>query len=234
MNENKLSNRALKKKVLGFLSMDDPARGLEEIRRFQPRRIIGPLFSHFYHKEELVRWRAVTAMGAVVSEMAETGNMEAARVVMRRFMWNLNDESGGIGWGSPEAMGEVTARNERLADEYHCILTSYAWEAGNYLEHEVLQRGLLWGIGRLAHARPGLIRYAIPYLLPFINSHDPIHRGLAVHALGPLADAPTKALIKPLTDDNAEIRIFLDGRMAERTVAALAEAALRYINPARS
>lgn len=25
--------------------------------------------------------------------------MDSARIVMRRLMWSLNDESGGIGWG---------------------------------------------------------------------------------------------------------------------------------------
>jgi len=37
---------------------------------------------------------------------------------MRRLMWNLNDESGGIGWGNPEAMGEILACHEALANEY--------------------------------------------------------------------------------------------------------------------
>ena len=74
---------------------------------------------------------------------------------MRRLMWNLNDESGGIGWRArPEAMGEIVARSERLADEYGHILISYLDPDGNYLEHPLLQRGLLWGIGRFAHARP--------------------------------------------------------------------------------
>ncbi|MEA3417440.1 MAG: hypothetical protein U9R02_15080 [Thermodesulfobacteriota bacterium] len=53
-------------------------------------------------------------MGVVVSNLADH-DMESARVIMRRLIWNLNDESGGIGWGSPEAMGEIMARNNRLA-----------------------------------------------------------------------------------------------------------------------
>jgi len=53
-------------------------------------------------------------MGRVVSSLAEK-DMESARVVMRRLMWNLNEESGGIGWGCPEAMGETMARSAPLA-----------------------------------------------------------------------------------------------------------------------
>ena len=64
-------------------------------------------------------------MGQVVSNLADT-DMESARVIMRRLIWNLNDESGGIGWGSPEAMGDIMACHERLAGEYHRLLVSYA------------------------------------------------------------------------------------------------------------
>ncbi|MGD9194313.1 MAG: hypothetical protein PVH58_20495, partial [Desulfobacterales bacterium] len=116
-----------------------------------PKRAVNPLFSLLCSLDERLKWRAVTAMGQVVSNLAET-DLESARVIMRRFMWHLNDESGGIGWGCPESMGEIMARCERLADEYGFVLISYIQPEGNYLEHEILQRGVLWGVGRLAHS----------------------------------------------------------------------------------
>ncbi len=96
-------------------------------------------------------------MGMVVSNLADH-DIESARVVMRRLMWNLNDESGGIGWGSPEAMGEIMARHSRLAQEFASILVSYINPDKNYIEHEILQRGVLWGIGRLAYERPEFVK----------------------------------------------------------------------------
>jgi len=98
---------------------------------------------------------------------------------MRRLIWNLNDESGGIGWGSPEAMGEIMAQSEQMAKEYHLILISYIRDDGNYIEHEILQRGVLWGLSRLAHARPELVKDAAPFLHPYMESDDPILRELA-------------------------------------------------------
>jgi len=44
----------------------------------------------------------------VISNLTEK-EMESARVIMRRLMWSLNDESGDIGWGAPEAMAEIIA-----------------------------------------------------------------------------------------------------------------------------
>ncbi len=226
VDAKKNSSRMLKKKVLSLLHISDLEKGLEEICRYPAKQLIGPLFSHFFHQEEIIRWHAVTAMGAVVDGMAKSGDMESARVVMRRLMWSLNDESGGIGWGSPEAMGEITARNEKLANEFHRILTSYACEEGNFLEHEILQRGLLWGIGRLSHARPALIADALPWLLPFLKSADPFHRGLAAWAAGPVADENARTEIKKLATDNEVINIFLNGKLVQKSVAWLAKMSL--------
>ena len=224
MTSKNIGSRALKKEISILLRGCDFEEAIEVIRRFPPKRVIGPLFSHFYG-DDIVFWRAISAMGIVVAKMADDGAVESARIVLRRMMWQLNDESGGIGWGCPEAMGEIMARNQQLANEFHQILASYAMVDGNFLEHPVLQRGLLWGIGRLAHARAGLMTYVAPHLAPFLRTSDPVHRGLAAWALIPLApvvDEDTKALIKALADDNASLRAYLDGRLIERTVAYFA------------
>ncbi|AOY57896.1 MULTISPECIES: DVU0298 family protein [Desulfococcus] len=222
---SRIGSRTLKKEISELLREKRFDNAVEGIRRYPHRQVIGPLFSFFFGND-IVFWRAISAMGIVVSEMADSGAVESARVVIRRMMWQLNDESGGIGWGCPEAMGDITARNRRLAEEYHRILISYVMTDGNFLEHPILQRGLLWGIGRLAHARSGLVEYAAPYITPFLASADSFHRGLAAWALTPIADAPTKALIKPLADDNASLTIYLDGNIVDCTVADLADKAL--------
>ena len=220
-----MGNRQLKKKILALLKNDAFEKSLEEICLMPARRVVNPLFSFFYNKEELVKWRAVAAMGAVVARLAQQ-DLESARIVMRRLMWNLNDESGGIGWGSPEAMGEIMARHDRLAKEYACILVSYVNEAGNFLEHEMLQRGVLWGLGRLAHARPELVRDAAAYLPLFMRSKDAVHRGLAAWVSGAIPSEITEPLLKHLTTDEARINIFINMKLEERTVGQLAVEAL--------
>jgi len=151
-----------------FLLDDDFERAMAGLTAIPPRRAVNPLFSFFCSVTPLLRWRAVSGMGVVVSRLAET-QMESARVVMRRLMWSLNDESGGIGWGAPEALGEITARHSLLAGEYAHILVSYIRPDGNFLEHPVLQRGLLWGLGRLAHAKPVRAAEALPFVRPFFG-----------------------------------------------------------------
>ena len=226
MNREKQTGKRIKKEVLAHLHNKDFGKGLELISLLPPKKVIGPLFSFFYNREEIIRWRAVTAMGRVVSFVFEKGEKEAARVVMRRLMWNLNDESGGIGWGSPEAMGEITAVCRGLALEFNRILASYLMEDGNYLEHGVLQRGLLWGVGRLSHAHPGLISFAAGYLIPFMESDDPFHRGLAAHALGPIKDKAANPFIEKLLDDNEKLSVYENGIISVKKVSDLAKQAL--------
>ncbi len=194
---------------------------LREIRTVPARRAVNPLFSFFHAGDPVLKWRAVEAMGRVVADLAET-DLESARVVLRRLMWNLNDESGGIGWGSPEAMGEITARSGRLAGEFADILISYIREEGNFLEHPVLQRGSLWGVGRLARARPDLARNAAAPLAPFLESEDPALRGLAAWAAVPVADESIFPLLRRLVDDNEIIEVFEEGRFAPYRIGDLA------------
>jgi hypothetical protein len=220
-----MGNRHLKKKFLALLRNEEFEKSLEEICLVPVRRVVNPLFSFFYHTDELVKWRSVTAMGVVVARLAHE-DFESARIVMRRLMWNLNDESGGIGWGSPEAMGEIMARHDRLAKEYACILVSYINEAGNFLEHEMLQRGVLWGLGRLAHARSELVRDAAPFLPSFMRSKDAVHRGLAAWVAGAIPSEMTEPLLKHLVTDEARINIFINMNLEERTVGQLAVEAL--------
>jgi len=202
--------RNLKRRLLDLLRAKDISQGLETIGSLPPRRVINPLFSFLCSTEPQVKWRAVKAIGEVVKNIAEE-DMESARVIMRRMIWNLNDESGGIGWGLPEAMGEVMAQHQGLAGEYVMILESYIREDGNFIEHQPLQRGVLWGLGRLAQEKPELLRNATPHLRPFLSSADAVLRGLAAWTMGLLVGSQGDPALAPLESDETEVTLYLNG-----------------------
>lgn len=220
--------RSLKKKLFELLSQGDLDKALVETGRLPPRQIINPLLSFIQSGNEKVKWGAVKATGQVVSRLAES-DLEAARVIMRRLMWTLNDESGGIGWGSPEAMGEILAAHSGLAQEYAHILISYARQDGNYLEHEGLQRGLLWGIGRLSEKRPELVEGAIAFLLPYLESQDEVIRGLAVRLMGLLQVKEALPRLRRLREDDSSLVTLVGNELTTVRVKDLAEEALRVI-----
>jgi HEAT repeat protein len=206
---------------------------LEALYQIPARQAINPLFSFFYAGDDLLRWKAITAMGRIAARLADE-DREAARVIMRRLMWNLNDESGGIGWGSPEAMGEILACHEGLAEEYASILTSYAREDGNYLEYEMLQRGLLWGIARLAQARPHLVQDAVLHLIPFLDSRDPAVRGMAAYIMGLIEVRKTRRCLELLKEDDAEFQTWADCRIVHRRVNEMAKGAIERFSAAEN
>ncbi len=230
MNPDKISGRDLKKKILKQLRKKDFEKSLEEICQLPARLVVNPLFSFLYSSDENIKWRSITVLGEVVSRLAER-DLESARIVMRRLMWNLNDESGGIGWGSPETMGEIMARSAKLAQEFSHILISYIRPDGNFLEHELLQRGVLWGLGRLAHVRPERVKDAAPFLEPYLTSGDPNLRGHAVWVAGGLALETTLPFLKRLSSDEARFKIFLDKKLVELSVSRMVKQALARSQP---
>ncbi len=153
----------------------------------QAKESVNPLISLLNRQE--YRWQAAFGLGRALALLAQN-DMERARVIVRRFMWSLNEESGNIGWGIPEAMGCILAESPALAEEYGRIFLSYGYETGkddNFLDHGPLRSGLYWGIGRLAQANPEAARPALPHLLTALKQKEREICGMAAWAILQLA-----------------------------------------------
>ncbi len=154
MNKNYLK---LKKEVLEILENQELFKAIKSLSVYPPNRIISFLIGAFLHPDEVVKWKAIAAFGYFTSKIAEK-DMERARIIIRRLMWMLNEESGGMAWGVPEGFAEALYHSSPLKKEYLPIFVSYIWnaektgkhKADNFLEFPPAQRGVVWGIGRLA------------------------------------------------------------------------------------
>ncbi len=229
-----MGTRALKKEILSLLSEKDLERILKDIGRFPAKPVINVLFSAICRDDDLVRWHAISAMGVMVARLAEE-EMEEARIIMRRLLWSLNDESGGIGWGAPESMAEIMHQHAGLAREYIHMLISYARpdgpeleQDGNYLEHETLQRGLLWGYDRLCDRRRDmLLARGLPGdIPPYLHSGDQVVRGLALRVCLRLGVDLSREPLLPFLDDRSPVSLYHEGEFLTFIPAELAEAAL--------
>ena len=149
--------RKLKPVIFSILKSDDFEKNLSKIHDLPGQKTINILFSFLCSAETEIKKRAVRAMGELVARIADE-DLEGARGVMRRLIWSLNEESGWIGWGSAEAMGEIMARNDTLAHEYHNMLISYITEGDNYLLYDKLRAEVVVGLKRLAEVRPELVK----------------------------------------------------------------------------
>ena len=192
---------------------------------------VGPLFSMLL-LGPLMMHRAACCLGATCALLAKE-TPEQARIVMRRFMWHMNEESGNIGWGIPESFGETLAQSPLLAKEYHRILLSYIMDTqqeDNFCDNDILRRSCFWAVGRLAKAHPELCASARPWLVKGLDDADTICRGMAAWALQQLPpslmDAP--ALRRLEISCIVDTCILFDGQQIfEKSVSELARDALR-------
>jgi len=227
--------RRLKPGILAILEQDGWQDRFEaDLAAMDAQELIGPLFSLLLHPAGDIRWRAVTALGATVARLADE-NMERARVVMRRFLWHMNEESGNVGWGIPESMGEAMARHPKLASEYYKKLASYVQcpdciGDDNYLDHPPLRQATYWGLARLAQDRPELAAFAAADLTAALESEDPASQGVIAWALGLMGAAEAKDAIAALTDRQDQLELFRDGATRQTTLGALAREALAALD----
>jgi hypothetical protein len=136
------------------------------------------------------RRRRIAAAGGILTGKLAQADLEGARVILRRQVWNLTEESGGCPIGAPELIGEILANNAELAREFASLLISYLDPEGNFLEHTPLLRGAIWGAGRLARAHPGLAGSARPLLTALQDHEDAGVRQLAAETLGVMRQGP--------------------------------------------
>jgi hypothetical protein len=232
-----MSRRQIKKLLLEILENEDLETIFQRLTDFQDHLLLNPLFIALCNHREIVRWHAVCCLGRIVSVMA-VKDLESARIVMRRLLWSLNDESGGIGWGAPEAMAEIMCHSSQLRNEYLHMLVSYMredgderFQDGNYIELPMLQRGLLWGIGRLCQFHRGemIDRQLTAAVAAYLDSPDIQVVGLAIRCLGMVGTVAESAKITPFLNNTARLSLFIDDVMQDFTVSQLAEAALSRI-----
>jgi tRNA 2-thiouridine synthesizing protein E len=166
--------------------------------------------------DELVRWRAVSALGHLAG-----AHPDLARPLVTRLLWTLNDESGGIGWMSAPALGEIGRRAPALLRDAVRVVV-------HYLDDPTLLPGVLWSIGRLAPAYPDETREVLPELVRRFSSSDPAVRAHAAVALGQVGDERGRAALDSLDADTAPAPVYREGELAVKPVRDWArEAAAR-------
>ncbi len=211
----KVNYRQTKKEIMARLRAGSAdMSGLEE--RYAVRALLGSVASH----DPGVKWLAVSALGECTARMAGR-DPESGREILRRIVWGLNEESGAVGLGLPEAMGEILARHEGLRAEFLNLLLNYLCPGHCYLEFPPLNQGVIWALGRVAQVDPAALiaRGAADYLTPLLDSQDPQTKGLALWALSNLGHVLSPGERKALGGGNPAFSLFSHGRLTTATIA---------------
>lgn len=194
---------------------------------FQSRKILSVLIRLAYEKETLTGWRAINAIGKVASVFVRS-NYDFLRETIRKLLWSLSDESGGIGWAAPEILGEiVSADPEKLSDIIPLITEVY------YIEEKVFRPGVLYALKRIAETNPGSV---VPYqnvVMDGLGDQEPLARLYALNLLDllnayilPENRERIRSRIGSLLQDRAEAWVYRNGGFDDLVVGDYAKEVL--------
>ena len=185
-------------------------------------RLLSSLISLTYDRKSIISYRAIEAFGIVSKEIAKT-KPELVRNAVGRLLWMIRDESGGIGWSSPEMLGEIVRNNPELFSDIAPVIMSF-------LDEEMLASGVLIAAGRIGEVNPELIAHAILLIISHLQNPEPILRGLAAWALGRMRVLEAESELKKLKEDDSLIEIYEEGELKEKTIGQIAKEAILSIS----
>ena len=178
----------------------------------QDRQVMGQLVRIAYDKESLAGWRAIEAVGMIARDRIGR-DYAGLREMVRKLLWSLSDESGGIGWSAPEIIGEiVSADTDRFADVIPLLVELFS------IEERVFRPGVLYALLRIAQSKPSAVKPHVQLAINALDDEDPLVR---VHALrllkhleSDLSQEERESLSiarKTLLSDTAEVWVYQDG-----------------------
>ena len=189
--------------VRGLLEAFDMEGVLVLARR--QRRVLSLLLGLTYDPDEVIAWRAVEGLGLAAVVVAE-GETEFVRGILRRLLWSLNDESGGIGWKSPQGLGAIVAGRLDLFSEFVPIIISLF-----EMEEELFRPGTLWAVGCIGAQVPNLVAQAVPWIVQLLADPDPQTRAHACRCAGQVGVQDALPILRDLADDKGKAIFYQQG-----------------------
>lgn len=183
-------------------------------------RVIHELQRMLYTPDEHLRWKIIDMIGAVTRKVGEK-----RPDIVSKLITNLLQSAASPGaspWGALETIGTIISMNPGLFGEFTKPLLSF-------LVHETLRKELVWAIGKIAEADPGLAKYAFRALSPFLDDEDPVVRGYTVWAVGNIGFNDFFDTLKRLQSDENTLPIWREGKLREVSVGQLAKEAIEKI-----
>jgi HEAT repeat protein len=198
---------------------------LIQMARGHEGKVVSGLIGLLADVNESIKWRAVKAIGQVAARIFPE-DPEKVKRVLRQLIWNLNDESGGIGWGMPEALGEILGAIPGLQEEYLCLLIAYISEERCFIENEQIQKGVIWGLGRIKDFDDCLKTRAVPFLLKALKNSHPEMQGTTAWAVGEMGIREAVPILETLKTEDRRIKIYFNASYQEKSIRQWAEEAL--------
>ena len=182
------------------------------------------LMSVTYDSDELVRWRAIEATGWVAGK-SPSSDLDSVREMVRRLLWQMSDESGGLAWHASELIGEILVNVPVLIPEYADLLLSF-------LREEPFERGTHFAVYRVVQVNPKPFNDCVTDLVSSLADPDPAIRAFSALTLGVLKKSDCRHIMQPLLEDESQLQPydFDSGDFVTITVGEAARIAIDLID----
>ena len=187
------------------------------------RRVWRLLQLSLYETEETLRWHAIEAIGLFMRRWWDFGHQERVLDYLRRLIWSISDESGGIGWSAPQTVAEIVVAIPPLGEPFMNIMIDRVFK-----EPALIKSGL-WAIGRLGQRVRQSTELYRDVILASFTFDDPETLGLAAWALGEIGLKSALPHLHALKDRKEPVRIYITPHFHEKPLCYWARFAIKKI-----
>jgi hypothetical protein len=154
---------------LALMFLEEDVDALLALAGKRPGGVVRFLTGRLYAAEQEEKWRAVRMLGVLARQpgLITTGRL---RDFLQRLLWALNDESGAVPFGVPEAIGEILAVRPEHRPSILPVLCGMLTEEETFQTGPV-ERGIYWALGRIG---PDALDYC-PGLLAAVSTAAQSH-----------------------------------------------------------
>ena len=179
-----------------------------------------------YDLDEMLRWPAIETAGQFMRLWWLEGREEKVRIYIRTLFWSMTDESGGIGWSSPQTIAEIISNIPVLIDPYGNMMIAHS------VDEPPLVKGCLWGIGRLGRLITDSVNLFKDKILEVFRIEDPETLGLASWALGEAGFTRALPFLEKLILRTEHVKIYINGEFMGKPLGNWAGEAVLKMNKA--
>ena len=215
-------NGLIKKQVRELLLQKDYTRLVDLCTKHRP--FWRELKFSLYDIDKRIKWPAIEAVGKLMKHWWEQGDKERVREYIRNLFWSMTDESGGIGWSSPQTIAETIVNIPEILDPYGSMMIAYS------IEEPPLMKGGLWGIGRLGKMIADALDFFQDKVPAVFQSADTETLGLAAWAMGEVGFKPALPFLEKILERKETVRIYVEGDFLEKPLGQWAEEAINKIS----
>ena len=176
-----------------------------------------------YSLDERLRWSAIEAVAKLMELWWKSGRQEKVRQYIRTLFWSMNDESGGIGWSSPQAVAEIIATIPEILDPYGSMMIAHS------IDEPPLIKGCLWGIGRLGRLITDSVAVFQGQILATFQIDDAQTLGLVSWAMGEFGFSPARPHLERISSRTEPVTIYIKGDFIVKPLHDWVEEALMKI-----